>query len=227
MLSLDEPLDLKLPRGCVSEKDHDSRSPPLIHSPPLTKRARQLRMTDDGTAVIILSSSASPQRGESFMHVMVSSNSNNCSLHRYSPTNTYKTTISVCTCVLSTFRWRCCGPPGETWPSTPPSCWPQCVTLFPTDILFSWIDQWKESISCLHCECQSDTYIYTFRNTQTQTRKYLHKASPKQKKQVITLTCFYAHFAKSHCLSSSPHRYPHLLLLCDYTFSLNAIATKE
>ncbi|XP_031430318.1 zinc finger protein GLIS2b [Clupea harengus] len=63
MLSLDEPLDLKLPRGCVSEKDHDSRSPPLIHSPPLTKRARQLRMTDDGTAVIILSSSASPQRG--------------------------------------------------------------------------------------------------------------------------------------------------------------------
>ncbi|KAG5280175.1 hypothetical protein AALO_G00085830 [Alosa alosa] len=55
MLSLDEPLDLKLPRGCISENN----------SAPLTKRARQLRMTDDGTAVIIVSSSASPHRGRS------------------------------------------------------------------------------------------------------------------------------------------------------------------
>uniref|UniRef100_A0AAY5KIS2 Zinc finger protein GLIS2 n=1 Tax=Esox lucius TaxID=8010 RepID=A0AAY5KIS2_ESOLU len=49
MLSLDEPLDLKLPRGRVNRA---ARSPPTL-SPIHAKRARQLRMADDGTAVIV------------------------------------------------------------------------------------------------------------------------------------------------------------------------------
>lgn len=61
MLSLDEPLDLKLPRR-PNGRDRGTRSPPL--SPLHPKRARQLRMADDGTAVIEPASPASPHTGE-------------------------------------------------------------------------------------------------------------------------------------------------------------------
>ncbi|XP_019752946.1 zinc finger protein GLIS2b isoform X1 [Hippocampus comes] len=60
MLSLDEPLDLKLPRR-TNGWDRGSRSPTL--SPTIPKRARHLRMTDDGTAVIDPASPASPHTG--------------------------------------------------------------------------------------------------------------------------------------------------------------------
>lgn len=60
MLSLDEPLDLKLPRR-ISGRERGARSPPL--SPLHPKRARQLRMADDGTAVIEPASPASPHTG--------------------------------------------------------------------------------------------------------------------------------------------------------------------
>ncbi|KAM9391677.1 zinc finger protein GLIS2b [Pholidichthys leucotaenia] len=60
MLSLDEPLDLKLPRQ-VNGKDRGARSHPL--SPLYPKRARQLHMADDGTAVIEPASPASPHSG--------------------------------------------------------------------------------------------------------------------------------------------------------------------
>ncbi|XP_067089482.1 zinc finger protein GLIS2b [Osmerus mordax] len=60
MLSLDEPLDLKLPRR-GSVRDRGARTPPL--SPLHAKRARQLRMAEDGTAVIVPASPASPHTG--------------------------------------------------------------------------------------------------------------------------------------------------------------------
>ena len=60
MLSLDEPLDLKLPRR-GSGRDRGARTPPL--SPLHAKRARQLRMAEDGTAVIVPASPASPHAG--------------------------------------------------------------------------------------------------------------------------------------------------------------------
>ncbi|XP_030592280.1 zinc finger protein GLIS2b isoform X3 [Archocentrus centrarchus] len=60
MLSLDEPLDLKLPRR-ANGKDRGARSPLL--SPLHPKRARQLHMADDGTAVIEPASPASPHTG--------------------------------------------------------------------------------------------------------------------------------------------------------------------
>ncbi|XP_061701781.1 zinc finger protein GLIS2b isoform X2 [Syngnathoides biaculeatus] len=60
MLSLDEPLDLKLPRR-TNGRDRGLRSPPS--SPPVPKRARHLRMADDGTAVIDPASPASPHGG--------------------------------------------------------------------------------------------------------------------------------------------------------------------
>ncbi|KAM6957348.1 zinc finger protein GLIS2b [Aplochiton taeniatus] len=60
MLSLDEPLDLKLPRR-VNGRDRGPRSPPL--SPIPGKRVRQLRMADDGTAVLVPGSPASPHTG--------------------------------------------------------------------------------------------------------------------------------------------------------------------
>ncbi|XP_074512786.1 zinc finger protein GLIS2b isoform X2 [Sebastes fasciatus] len=60
MLSLDEPLDLKLPRR-ANGRDRGTRSPPL--SPLHPKRARMLRMADDGTAVIEPASPASPHTG--------------------------------------------------------------------------------------------------------------------------------------------------------------------
>ncbi|XP_028842765.1 zinc finger protein GLIS2b [Denticeps clupeoides] len=64
MLSLDEPLDLKLPRGCGSGRDRGPRSPPPLPPSPIhAKRPRQLRMTDDGTAVIIPATPASPHTG--------------------------------------------------------------------------------------------------------------------------------------------------------------------
>ncbi|KAJ8398764.1 hypothetical protein AAFF_G00419610 [Aldrovandia affinis] len=64
MLSLDEPLDLKLPRGHGSGRDWVARSPPALTPSPLhAKRARQLRMADDGTAVIVPASPASPHTG--------------------------------------------------------------------------------------------------------------------------------------------------------------------
>ncbi|KAL4658142.1 zinc finger protein GLIS2-like [Arapaima gigas] len=64
MLSLDEPLDLKLPRGRVNGRDRVARTPPAhIASPLHAMRARQLRMTDDGTAVIVPTSPASPHTG--------------------------------------------------------------------------------------------------------------------------------------------------------------------
>lgn len=65
MLSLDEPLDLKVPRGRVSGRDRGTRSPPTlthIHA----RGAGQLRMADDGTAVIIPASPASPHTGKQF-----------------------------------------------------------------------------------------------------------------------------------------------------------------
>ncbi|XP_063760501.1 zinc finger protein GLIS2b isoform X2 [Eleginops maclovinus] len=60
MLSLDEPLDLKLPRR-INGRDRGARSPPqsMLHP----KRARQLRMADDGTAVIEPASPGSPHSG--------------------------------------------------------------------------------------------------------------------------------------------------------------------
>ncbi|XP_063327933.1 zinc finger protein GLIS2b isoform X2 [Pelmatolapia mariae] len=60
MLSLDEPLDLKLPRR-ANGKDRGARNPPL--SPLHPKHARQLHMADDGTAVIEPASPASPHTG--------------------------------------------------------------------------------------------------------------------------------------------------------------------
>ncbi|XP_041719756.1 zinc finger protein GLIS2 [Coregonus clupeaformis] len=64
MLSLDEPLDLMLPRGCVNGRDRGARSPPTLTLSPIpSKRARQLRMADDGTAVIVPASPASPHTG--------------------------------------------------------------------------------------------------------------------------------------------------------------------
>ncbi|XP_037331374.1 zinc finger protein GLIS2b isoform X1 [Pungitius pungitius] len=60
MLSLDEPLDLKLPRR-VNGWDRGPRSTP--NSPLHPKRARLLHMTDDGTAVIEPASPASPHTG--------------------------------------------------------------------------------------------------------------------------------------------------------------------
>ncbi|KAG5832621.1 hypothetical protein ANANG_G00293050 [Anguilla anguilla] len=61
MLSLDEPLDLKLPRGRGGGRDRVARTPPaLTPSPLLAKRARQLRMADDGTAVIVPASRPPP-----------------------------------------------------------------------------------------------------------------------------------------------------------------------
>lgn len=60
MLSLDEPLDLKLHRR-PNGRDRGGRSPPL--SPLHAKRARQLFMADDGTAVIEPASPASPHTG--------------------------------------------------------------------------------------------------------------------------------------------------------------------
>ncbi|MEQ2275839.1 hypothetical protein XENORESO_009520 [Xenotaenia resolanae] len=55
MLSLDEPLDLKLPRR-ANGKDRGAHSP---HH----KQVRQLHMTDDGTAIIEPASPASPHSG--------------------------------------------------------------------------------------------------------------------------------------------------------------------
>lgn len=62
MLSLDEPLDLKVPRGRVSGRDRGVRSPPTL-TPIHARGAGQLRMADDGTAVIIPASPASPHTG--------------------------------------------------------------------------------------------------------------------------------------------------------------------
>ncbi|KAM4531911.1 zinc finger protein GLIS2b isoform 2-T2 [Odontesthes bonariensis] len=56
MLSLDEPLDLKLPRR-VTGKDR------AAHSPLNPKQVRQLHMADDGTAVIEPASPTSPHSG--------------------------------------------------------------------------------------------------------------------------------------------------------------------
>ncbi|KTF93184.1 hypothetical protein cypCar_00014130 [Cyprinus carpio] len=64
MLSLDEPLDLKVPRGRVSGRDRGARSPPTLTPSPIhAKGAGQLRMADDGTAVIVPASPASPHTG--------------------------------------------------------------------------------------------------------------------------------------------------------------------
>lgn len=60
MLSLDEPLDLKLPRRATG-RDRGVRSPTL--SPLHPECVRQLHMTDDGTAVIEPASPASPHSG--------------------------------------------------------------------------------------------------------------------------------------------------------------------
>ena len=63
MLSLDEPLDLKLPRR-ANGRDRGPRAAPLspLHH---AKRARQLYMADDGTAVIEPASPESPHSGRS------------------------------------------------------------------------------------------------------------------------------------------------------------------
>lgn len=61
MLSLDEPLDLKVPKGRVSGRDRGGRSP---SSPIHGKGAGQLRMADDGTAVIVPGSPDSPHAGK-------------------------------------------------------------------------------------------------------------------------------------------------------------------
>ncbi|XP_061080926.1 zinc finger protein GLIS2b [Conger conger] len=59
MLSLDEPLDLKLPRGRGGGRERVIRTPSPLHA----KRAGQLRMADDGTAVIVPASPASAHTG--------------------------------------------------------------------------------------------------------------------------------------------------------------------
>lgn len=65
MLSLDEPLDLKVPRGRVGGRDRGTMSPPTLTPSPIHARgAGQLRMADDGTAVIIPASPASPHTGK-------------------------------------------------------------------------------------------------------------------------------------------------------------------
>lgn len=61
MLSLDEPLDLKLPRR-PSGRDRGACLPAL--SPLHPKQSRQLLMADDGTAVIEPASPDSPRTGE-------------------------------------------------------------------------------------------------------------------------------------------------------------------
>ncbi|TRY97283.1 hypothetical protein DNTS_020577 [Danionella cerebrum] len=64
MLSLDEPLDLKVPRGRVVGRDRGLKSPPpLVPFPKHGKGAGQLRMTEDGTAIIVPASPASPHTG--------------------------------------------------------------------------------------------------------------------------------------------------------------------
>ncbi|XP_051570146.1 zinc finger protein GLIS2b isoform X1 [Myxocyprinus asiaticus] len=61
MLSLDEPLDLKVPRRRVSGRDRGSRSPATLNTSPIhAKGAEQLRMADHGNAVIVPASPASP-----------------------------------------------------------------------------------------------------------------------------------------------------------------------
>ncbi|KAJ3601698.1 hypothetical protein NHX12_032665 [Muraenolepis orangiensis] len=62
MVSLDQPLDLKLPRR-VNGRDRGPRSPPLSLPLHYGKRARQLHMADDGTAVIQPASPGSPRSG--------------------------------------------------------------------------------------------------------------------------------------------------------------------
>lgn len=65
MLSLDEPLDLKVPRGRVGGRDRGAMSPSTLTPSPIhAKGAGQLRMADDGTAVIIPASPASPHTGK-------------------------------------------------------------------------------------------------------------------------------------------------------------------
>ncbi|KAG7491331.1 hypothetical protein MATL_G00002410 [Megalops atlanticus] len=63
MLSLDEPLDLKLPQGRGGRQDRALGTPPSICAPLNAARARQLRMADDGTVVIVPSSLASNHTG--------------------------------------------------------------------------------------------------------------------------------------------------------------------
>ncbi|KAF5896952.1 zinc finger protein GLIS2, partial [Clarias magur] len=61
MLSLDEPLDLKLPRGHLNGQSRGSMSPPtLISSRVHAKRVGHLPISDDGTADIVSASNASP-----------------------------------------------------------------------------------------------------------------------------------------------------------------------
>ncbi|XP_051987315.1 zinc finger protein GLIS2b isoform X2 [Xyrauchen texanus] len=65
MLSLDEPLDLKVPRRRVSGRDRGSRSPATLNSSPIhAKGAEQLCMADDSNAVIVPASPASPHTGD-------------------------------------------------------------------------------------------------------------------------------------------------------------------
>ncbi|XP_036403136.1 zinc finger protein GLIS2-like [Megalops cyprinoides] len=63
MLSLDEPLDLKLPQGRGGRQDRALGTPPSICAPLNAARARQLRMAEDGTVVIVPSSQASNHTG--------------------------------------------------------------------------------------------------------------------------------------------------------------------
>ncbi|XP_060757403.1 zinc finger protein GLIS2b isoform X1 [Neoarius graeffei] len=64
MLSLDEPLDLKLPRGHINGRSKGSKSPhTLTSSRVYAKRVGHLPVADDGTADIILASPASPHIG--------------------------------------------------------------------------------------------------------------------------------------------------------------------
>lgn len=65
MLSLDEPLDLKLPRGHINGNNRSSRSPPtLTPSPVHAKRTVHLHTADDGMMDIVPASPASSHTGK-------------------------------------------------------------------------------------------------------------------------------------------------------------------
>jgi len=116
MLSLDEPLDLKVPRGRVGGRDRGAMSPPTLTPSPIhAKGAGQLRMADDGTAVIIPASPASPHTGKQ---------------ERFSITSniTAGSVTEVCVC-------RC--PAGQVRDPHTARCGPQHVPVLPQHRLLS------------------------------------------------------------------------------------------
>lgn len=116
MLSLDEPLDLKVPRGRVGGRDRGAMSPSTLTPSPIhAKGAGQLRMADDGTAVIIPASPASPHTGKQERFSITSN------IHAGSVTE-------VCVC-------RC--PAGQVRDPHTARCGPQHVPVLPQHRLLS------------------------------------------------------------------------------------------